>query len=348
MFKISINKLAYVSVLCTLVLITSCNGCKKKTVDIKIPEHYEPVQISRFEKELFTIDSNHVENGLVELYKKYGQIYLSYAHDLMAMKNEPEDTLYLKPMSMLVRYQPFRLLQKQVDASFGDMKDIANELGLANAIYKQEFPKRATPHYVTFISEYSYANVTYDSLMCIGLDMYMNDELGKFYHALEFPEFMIRKLRKDYIVPNTIKALGISQFDEQTTKDKRFLAQMIFEGKIKYFMQALLPSTPDSIIMGYTPQQLEWCGKNEGEMWAHFIEKDLLYKNEPSEFTRYFNDGPFTSAQGVPAESSPGIGVFAGWQIVKKYMQLNPKVTLEQLMNETDFDKILKLSKYKP
>ena len=349
MFKNNSNKLVVILGLCTLVIIMSCNGCKKQTSHVKIPDHYEPAPIARFEKDLFSIDTNDVENGLVKLHQKYGTFYLSFAHDLMDMKTKDEsDSLFIKPLSMLVKYAPFRNLQKQVDSTFGDLKDISDELGLANAIYKQEFPKRATPKYVTFISEYSYANVTYDNLICIGLDMFMKDQFSHFYRALEFPEFMIRKLRKDYVVPNTIKALGISQFEDQTSKDKRFIATMIFEGKVRYFMQALLPNTPDSIILGYTPKQMEWCATNEGEMWAHFIEKDLLYKDDQQSFMKYFNDGPFTSADGVPAESAPAIGVYAGFQIVNKYMKANPKITLEQLMDEKNFDKILKESKYRP
>ena len=349
MFKNNSNKLVTIFGLFTLVIMMVCNGCKKQTPHVKIPDHYEPAPIARFEKDLFAIDTNTVEKGLTDLYKKYGTFYLSFAHDLMSMKNiDGTDSLFVKPMSMLVKYVPFRVLQKQVDSTFGDLKDISDQLGLANAIYKQEFPKRNTPNYISFISEYSYANVTYDNLIGIGLDMFMKENFSNYYHALEFPEFMIRKLRKDYIVPNTIKALGISQFEDQTAKDKRFIATMIFEGKVRYFMQSLLPNTPDSIILGYSPQQLDWCMKNEGEMWAHFIEKDLLYKDDQQSFMKYFNDGPFTSADGVPAESSPAIGVYAGLQIVKKYMHENPTVSLEQLMDEKDFDKILKQSKYRP
>ena len=159
---------------------------------------------------------------------------------------------------------------------------------------------------------------------------------------------MIRKLRREYIIPNTIKSLGISRYESQTTKDKRFLSTMLFEGKVRYFVKALLPEVEDTIILGYTAKQLEWCENNEKEIWAHFIEKNRIFENEPSRFMRYFNDGPFTSADGVPPESAPSMGVWTGWMIIRKYMEEQPDVTLEQLMGERDFDKILKLSKYRP
>ena len=61
---------------------------------------------------------------------------------------------------------------------------------------------------------------------------------------------------------------------------------------------------------------------------------------------KYTSDGPFTSA--FSKESAPRIGYWMGWQIIKQYMKNNPDVTLEQLMNETDAEKILKMAKYKP
>jgi hypothetical protein len=120
------------------------------------------------------------------------------------------------------------------------------------------------------------------------------------------------------------------------------------EGKTRYFVKALLPNVHDSILMGYTQAQLEWAQQNNGQMWTHIIEKNLLFQNEQSLYMRYFNDGPFTSADGVPPESAPMVGTWTGLQIVRKYMLENPNVSLKELMEETDFDKILKLSKYRP
>jgi len=57
-------------------------------------------------------------------------------------------------------------------------------------------------------------------------------------------------------------------------------------------------------------------------------------------------EGPFTSA--ISKDCPPGIAKWIGWQIVKSYMEKNENVTLEQLMNEKDAQKILSKSKYRP
>lgn len=346
--KNTATSLIYILLLCTFALLISCNGCQNKTQKTISVDEQVTVKLNRFERELFSIQPENIQEGVLSLQAKYGSFYRSFAHDVLNMPDNPNDTLFLKPMQQLLAYKPLVELERTVDSMYKDMTDIETELSHAMSVYKQEFPEASIPSFVTFISEFGYANITYDSSICIGLDMYMNKRYADYYRAYEFPEFMIRKLQREYISSNAIKALAISKYESQSSKDRRFLATMIVEGKVRYFAKALLPNVHDSILMGYTDAQLKWSSENEPQMWTHFIEKKLLYQNEPSQFMRYFNDGPFTSADGVPPESAPMIGTWAGLQIVRNYMRENPNVTLKQLMEETDFDKILKLSKYRP
>ena len=51
---------------------------------------------------------------------------------------------------------------------------------------------------------------------------------------------------------------------------------------------------------------------------------------------------------GENRDSAPKLGVWMGWQIVRKYMKEHPDVTLQQLMADNDAQKILNQSKYKP
>lgn len=331
---------------CTLLLISACGGCQKKTQREYDATEINPVKILRFERELFETSQSDAPIRLKELHKKYHDFYFYYAQDMLAMPFSG-DSLFTKPMGMLLDYKPFRILQHKVDSFFPDLNDVEEQLTDAMGIYKAQFPKATIPDFISFISEFGYANVTFNKQVGIGLDMYMKEVFSDYYRSLEFPEFMIAKLQRKFIVPNSIKALAISKYDDQLSRDKRFIAHMIFEGKVKYFTKALLPNTPDSTIMGYTPAQQKWVEENEAEMWAHYAEKDLLYKDQPNLFMRYLNDGPFTSADGVPQDSAPAIGVWTGWKIVQGYMN-NTNTTLEELMNEKDFDKILKLSRYKP
>ena len=63
---------------------------------------------------------------------------------------------------------------------------------------------------------------------------------------------------------------------------------------------------------------------------------------------KYIAEAPFTPGIGEKSDSAPKLGIWTGWQIVKKYMDKNPELTLQQLMHENDAQKILNESKYKP
>ena len=75
---------------------------------------------------------------------------------------------------------------------------------------------------------------------------------------------------------------------------------------------------------------MEGSYENEAIIWSFFLQNDLFLLADPAITKDYMNDAPKTQVFG---EASPGfIGQFIGWQIVKKWMDKNEKVTLEQLM----------------
>jgi hypothetical protein len=121
---------------------------------------------------------------------------------------------------------------------------------------------------------------------------------------------------------------------------------MVSGGRILYFLEKILPEENDTIISGYSGSQLEWCRKNEKEIWAFFISNNLLFTSDPNLLMKYVSDGPTTN--GFPKEAPGNLGQFTGWQIVRTYMEKNKNITLRQLMEEKDMMKIFNKSMYKP
>ena len=76
--------------------------------------------------------------------------------------------------------------------------------------------------------------------------------------------------------------------------------------------------------------------------------KDLMFTSNERSFMGLIQDGPFSKGEGVPQEAPPRIAVWLGWQIVRAYMDQHPDLTLAQLWEEIDSEKILKESRYKP
>jgi hypothetical protein len=235
------------------------------------------------------------------------------------------------------------ILKHDVDSVYPDLSEV--EAGLSDAFkhYKYYFPQGELPEVIGFISAFENGIVTSDSLLGIGLDMFMGRNY-KFYPAAINDQYRIKNLIPENLVPSAMKGFAKGKFE--LSQDRAMLNKMIYEGKILYFLDAMLPNTPDTLKIGYTAQQLQWCKEYEVAIWSLFIDRNLLFSTDELEYNKYLAEAPFTT--GLDNNSAPMIGVWAGWQIVRKYMDENPNVTLAQLMQEQDYQKILKLSKYKP
>ena len=99
--------------------------------------------------------------------------------------------------------------------------------------------------------------------------MYLGSDY-KYYSSLELPQYMIRKFRKEYIVNDCIKGWFQSEWDVPANAND-MLSNMIYQGKLLYFSQALAPDMNDTIRIGFTSNQLQWCKDNEQKIWSFFI-----------------------------------------------------------------------------
>ena len=305
-----------------------------------------PIQLVRFEQDLFNLESLKNTKHYLNLQQKYGSFYQTFAEEMLNISAEENKLAYQPSLEKFVAFPSIKQLKFEVDSVFPDLHFFEAELGEAMANYKASFPAERVPTFLTFLSEFGYAHANFDTVLAIGLDMYLGSNYA-IYPALDFPSFMVAKLRKEYMLANTLKSLAIGKYEYQL-KDKRFLAMLLFEGKIRYFIKELAPQIPDTILFGYSQAQLQWAHANEAMIWAHFLENKMLFNQEPSVYMRYVNDGPFTIANGVPQESAPAIGVFTGYQIVKQFMDNGGNKTLQQLMENQQWDLILKESAYRP
>ena len=133
-------------------------------------------------------------------------------------------------------------------------------------------------------------------------------------------------------------------FPDEST-GRHLVLQMVEKGKRMYLLDHLMPRTPDTLKIGYTENQLKGCYSNEGLIWNYFLTNSLLYSNDPAMIKNYIGESPNTPEFG---EGAPGnIGLFTGWQIVKKYMEKNESLSFEELM-KTDSKKLFEESKYRP
>ena len=174
--------------------------------------------------------------------------------------------------------------------------------------------------------------------------MYLGDT-AIYYQLLQYPANQQRRMSHHYILPDIARGWLLTEFDTQQPENT-LLQHTIFYGKLYYAVNALLPHLHDSLIIGYTGAQLAYCDTYEKNLWGYFAAKNRLYENNLNTLRELTTEGPFTAA--ISKECPPRIAMWVGWQIVRSYMKNNPDVTLLQLMKETDGQKILSRSRYRP
>ena len=315
------------------IILFSCNS-NRHDVDlsgVKIDE----IKIKRYGKALFSIDQNNIKAGLSELSDEY----------FFFIGKEFEDTLNLVKIHDYITDSSMIEISLACNEKYSDLNDIEKQLTSAFRHYKYYFPGKSIPEIYTYLSGlyYEYPIQVVDGVMIIAIDMFLGLDFLP-YWQIGLPKYQIRRFEKEYIVNDCMNEIMLNEFNNPP--EKTFLDKMINEGKRLYFLEAIIPETPDSIKIGYTKSQIDWCENNESNIWAFFIENELLYSPDFQYTSKFITDGPFTSA--FSNESPAKIGSWVGWQIVKAYMNNNDGVSLKELMKITDSQQFLSNSKYKP
>ena len=321
-------------------------GCKEDKHEVDLTGIEVNLDFARFDQDLLNCYTQGYKSCIDKIETQYGFFFQSYMRDIMGFRDMADmpvkDMLY-----QFLENEDIQTLYEDVEDKYADMNEVKEDITLMMRYFKYHFPEEKIPTIVTYVAPFQYANVFYYDTIGIGLDMYLGSDY-QFYPTVDgLPAYKIRKLSKEYMVPNVAKTLISMKFPEPPSQH-RFIDVIMYEGKVLYFLDAILPNVHDTLKMGYTKQQLQWCEDNKPLMWAHFIETELLYSTDMKHYIRYLNDGPFTTAPGVPPESAPMIGIWTGWQIVREYMEKHPNVTLKQLMEMNDAERLLKDSGYKP
>jgi uncharacterized protein YjaZ len=317
------------------------SGSQSNPLDVDVSEVTVKVDILRFEVDLF-------ENKLntLEAFKaKYGAFVNDYTMGIMGFPgNENEAFAQL----MLYKTDPnAKKLYQLVKEKYANFSVYEKELTQAYQYFKYYYPKDSIPVVITYISNFSlYMNPIGDGYIGISLDMHMGQDFPPYQYT------NIENYWKKILIPQTISVHHITAHANDKfigyNRGKHFLDEMVYQGKLLYFLDATLRQVPDPIKIGLTQEEFDWCVKEQSNIWSFFVKEQILYETDSRKFDRFFKEGPFTIASGVPEKSPPMLGRFIGWQLVKQYMSKNPEVTLPDLMSTTKSEIILQKSRFKP
>jgi gliding motility-associated lipoprotein GldB len=323
----------------------SCNS--KKSVDISNIKLNIPIE--RFDQELSSLNSDSISEIAPVLRKKYTWFYDDYMEKMVGA-GPTWDTVYYTNLRSILRNKDYLELSSTVAQTFPSLEKQQLELNQAFRYIKYYYPKQKFPRLISFISGFAVQTPIGNDYIGIGLDMFLGKNGDRFYPALRqsIPQYISRRFNPENISPRVIEAFIREEMFLENDSDRTLISKMVYNGKILYFMDSVLPAITDILKIGYSTEQLEWCKENEAGIWAYFLENDLLFESDYMKIQRYLSEAPFTPGLGENSSSAPKLGVWTGWQIVRQYMEKNPDISVQQLMLEKDAQKILAGSKYKP
>lgn len=318
-------------------LVTGCSHDSNKTCeqDPAVAKVEAPVQMENLTRPFFQIKTT-------DDARRFLNAQPLFANQFLQRRQFPSDDILAQRLTQLATNQGLQKLGRETLTAFKDTAALQEQLHQAFQHVRYYFPDFRVPPVKTFVSGLSQDVFVNDSLLVLGLDFFVGPKAS---YRPNVPEYIARRYTPEHLLPTVMLAVS-SKYNRKQLTNQTMLGEMVQFGKALYFTEKMLPCTPDSLLIGFTAKELDGVQYNEGKVWGHFIEKNLLYNTTPFIIQKYVGERP-----DVPEidKTAPGrIGAWVGWQIVRKYMAENPKVTLAQLMGEKDAQKILNQSHYRP
>lgn len=322
-------------------------GCKNKK-DVDVSNINLDIKIERFDKDLSSLTVTNYRQQGIQFQKKYGIFYNDFMEGMLSV-GTPGSEEYYQNLKTVLSAPDYNALKSEVSQKYPDLERQEKELTDAFKHIKYYYPNQPVPRIISFFSGFAVQTPIGNNYLGIGLDMFLGSD-SKFYPALRssIPAYISRRFTPENITPRVMEAFIREEMFPEPDQITSLMQKMIYNGKIMYFMDASMPNIPDSLKIGYTTQQQHWAEDYEGGIWAYFLERNLLFETDYLKIQKYLTEAPFTPGIGDKNESAPKLAVFSGWKIVKEYMEKNPSVTLQELMQDKDFQKILDKSKYHP
>lgn len=336
------NRLKYLFYLIFLTAVLW--SCKPNPLKVDISNIKKNIEVVRFDNELFSINANDTINSLIAISSKYPEFFDLFTYKVIQIGGIGDEH-FMDAMKLFLTDTMILNVKKLVDAKFSDFEKTEKQLNKAFKYFQYYFPQKKVPTIFAYISGFNQSIVTAENIIGVSLDRYLGRDCEYYQKLNSTPQYRILNMHKEKIVSDVVYAWGITEF-ENTSKATTLLDNMIHQGKLMYFVDAMLPEMHDSLKIGYTGLQIDWCKRNEAQMWSQLIENKMLYSNKRMDIIRYTNNSPTTS--GFPLESPGRTGVWIGWQIVREYMKKFPETTLPDLMQKNNYQQILNDSKYFP
>jgi hypothetical protein len=331
------------TIIIALVLMAAVS-CRNDRHDIDISGIDVNIDIRRFEKDLFSIDPSHLEENIGRLEHDYGRFFKIFNNRIINIgsSNSPEYPELLR--LFITDYQNFRIYERTMEV-YPNLDKLTEGLTGCFRRYKYYFKEKSVPEIITYVSGFNQSVISDENLLAIGLDKYLGTDEDFYKQVDGFYKYMVMNMHSEKILSDCMRLWATTEFEFNDSVNN-LVSNMIYEGKVMYFVNEILPNQADTIKWGFTGSQMKFCRNNEKQMWTYIIENRLVFNTDRFRINQFIVEGPFT--KDFTRESPARAAVWLGYNIVDSYMKKHKKLTLRELMYEDNYMKILNESGYNP
>src|SRR5690606_20548214 len=210
------------------------------------------VDIERFDRALDSLTPANIIEKNEEWLRRYGFFYADYMQYMLEAGNPLDSIRLASVLASVIATADFEALKTSVYETFPDMA--TQEAGLTDAFrhLKYYFPGIEVPRVIAFFSGFAVQTPVGEDYIGVGLDMFLGAD-SKFYPALRgsIPQYLSRRFTPENIVPRVVESYVREDLYPQDALDVSLLQHMVYQGKVMYVMEKVMPNVADSLKIGY-------------------------------------------------------------------------------------------------
>lgn len=318
-------------------------GCAGDSLDVDISGIEADVEVERFDTRLFEISPDSAGSAIGSIYSDFGDFFDVFNVHVINIGTASEKH-YPSYLSMFINDPVNREVFEYTREVFQDMDEINAVISDGFRHYLYHHPDSLLPRVVGYVSRFNQGLFTVGPFVGVGLDQYLGADCP-YYKQMGTPLYLVRNKLPERIPIDVMMAWATRTYPYNDSIDN-VLNRMIHKGMLTWFVGAMYPETEERFQMGFSDDQMHWCRNNEKQMWTRLVEEKLLFSTDQMTIRKLTEDAPYT--QYFTVESPGRAAVWQGLQIVRAFVERNPRLSMNQVMSWSDYQELLRLSKYNP
>lgn len=322
----------YILVICCLF----SSGCSEKKAS---GEEAFDFKINRIDTELFNYLSKNEPDSVL----KTDTGFLNVFGEKVIHIGRTDSAGFYERLKKYFSEPTLMELYRREQEQFVDIQTLTNEVAYGLYFLLNEFPDIKQPQVYLHVSGLNQNVIVNNEILSLSADKYLGADYPLYQRF--FYDYQRQLMTPDRMAPDYLLGFMMANLPFRGKADV-LLDRMLYEGKLRYILSQLLPHRQIWEYVGYNEAQYSWCAGNQKRIWTTILENQHLFAGNYMATDLYLKDAPHTSFLSV---ESPGrVGIWLGYRIVASYMAQNPDTGFRELMELTDYQDLLKRSKYKP